>query len=80
MPTNKIKHDVKKGLGSEKSLEKKWHKAEDIAKKGAKNKKNPYPLAMHIYENSLKSANLMTSNPEVILHAATRLQNDLEGS
>lgn len=51
MPTNLIKHDVKEGKGSKKSLEKKWDRAKGIAKKGAKNKKNPWPLAVHIYEN-----------------------------
>ena len=58
MPTSKIKKDAREGKGTVKSLEKKWDTAKDAAKKSAKNPKNPWPLAMHIYENETKGTAL----------------------
>jgi len=48
MPNNIIKHDVKQGKGSKKSLEHKWKDAEDKAKKSS-GKKEPYALTNYIY-------------------------------
>jgi hypothetical protein len=50
MPSNLIKHDVKEGKGSKKTLEKKWDRAKKIAKKGAKNPKDSWALTTYIYE------------------------------
>ncbi|QRE00247.1 hypothetical protein [Burkholderia phage BCSR5] len=67
MPSNQIKHDVKEGKGTKKSLEKKWNRAEKIGKKGAKDKKNPWPLVQHIYQN-------MRDSKKASVQAGTRLQ------
>ncbi|QBQ74478.1 hypothetical protein BcepSauron_098 [Burkholderia phage BcepSauron] len=67
MPNNMIKHDVKEGKGSKESLEKKWDKAGDAAKKSHPD--NKYALQNYIYHK-------MTGGVE--LHAAERLLDSKE--
>lgn len=65
MPNNLIKHDVKKGEGTKKSLEKKWDAAEDAAGKGEDGKPN-YRLTNYIYQR-------MKGKKKASLEAVARL-------
>lgn len=60
MPTSKIKKDVREGLGTKKSLEKKWDKAKEAAGKGPGGKPK-WPLVMHIYQNMTHQASAITA-------------------
>lgn len=53
MPANQIKHDVKQGKGSKKSLEKDWDEAKDIVKDeyGDPDKNNKWGVVQKIYQN-----------------------------
>ena len=73
MPSNIIKHDVREGEGTKKSLEKKWDKAKDAAKKGHADE--PYALTNYIYQR-MKGKKKKTKSSvldKVELNAATRL-------
>jgi hypothetical protein len=63
MPSNIIKHDVRVGEGSKKSLEKKWDKAGKAAEKSHPD--NKYALQNYIYQKMKKAS--------VQLNAAARL-------
>jgi len=62
MPNNMIKHDVREGEGSKKSLEKKWDKAKKAADKSDADE--PWALTNYIYQKEKKAS---------VLNAATRL-------
>jgi len=72
MPNNMIKKDVREGEGSKKSLEKKWDKAKDAAKKG--DAKEPWALTNYIYQR-MKGKKKSESSvlDKVELNAARRL-------
>lgn len=64
MPANQIKHDVKEGKGTTKSLEKKWDKAKDASKKST-GKDDDWALTNYIYQKERDAS--------VQLNAASRL-------
>jgi len=72
VPNNLIKHDVAKGEGSKKSLEKKWDKAKDAAKKS--DAKEPWALTNYIYQREKgKKKSESSVLDKVNLQAAFRL-------
>jgi hypothetical protein len=69
MPANQIKHDVKEGKGTTKSLEKKWDKAKDASKKST-GKDDDWALTNFIYQKERDAS--------VQLNAAARLAATVE--
>jgi hypothetical protein len=76
MPSNLIKKDAREGKGSKKSLEKKWDRAKDIAKKSDADE--PWALTTHIYKN-IRDAKASVLD-QVELNAAQRLLSVEESS
>lgn len=71
MPTPYIKKLSKEGKGSVKTLEKKWDKAKDVAKKEGKPKN--YGLITHIFKKMSHA-----STKPIKIEAAQRLKADME--
>lgn len=74
VPAPLIKKDVREGKGSKKSLEKKWKRAHDIAKKG--DAEDEYALTTHIYKQ-MRDASVQPTGASILdkvqLNAAVRL-------
>jgi hypothetical protein len=88
MPANQIKHDVKEGKGTKKSLEKKWDRAKKAAGEGKADDK--WALTNYIYQK-MRDASVQPMPGEeegheeeasildkVNLNAATRLTASLK--
>ena len=75
MPANQIKHDVKEGKGSKKSLEKKWKEAEDIVKDEYGTDDGKWGIVQKIYQNK-REASVITR--AFIDAAAKRIRASVE--
>jgi hypothetical protein len=79
MPVNQIKHDVKEGKGTKKSLEKKWDKAKKAAGQG-KGAKDKGALTNYIYQRMRDSKKHASLSASFIRLATTTPEGDIDVS